>query len=348
VKKWVALTVAVLLVFVAGVGVWTFDFLYSSPGVKSETVIYEVKPGDSFGRVAFQLEAQDLIKDLNAFKILGRVLGYTSQIRVGEYELNRGMRPLEILSVLSSGKSIERPITFKEGLNMYEIAQALEDDGFFRAKDFLSLCKNKQLIEELLGEPLPSLEGYLFPETYRLTKYTTAEQLVRLMVQNFFRVYEQAEASGRLKKPRHEAVILASIIEKETGAPEERPMISSVFHNRLRLGMRLQSDPTILYGMLVASGVMPKNIRKKDIRAPTPFNTYTVNGLPFGPIANPGEEALKAALSPEASNYLYFVSRNDGTHVFSTSLKDHNRAVRKFQLDKKMREGRSWRDLNSR
>jgi UPF0755 protein len=143
-------------------------------------------------------------------------------------------------------------------------------------------------------------------------------------------------------------ITLASVVEKETGAPEERPVIASVFHNRLKKGMRLQSDPTILYGMLMKTGVMTKNIRKKDILAQTPYNTYTVRALPIGPIANPGKEAIKAVLNPGNTDFLYFVSRNDGTHVFSKTYEDHNKAVKAYQLNHRARKGKSWRDLKKR
>lgn len=164
------------------------------------------------------------------------------------------------------------------------------------------------------------------------------------MVKRFKTVYEIVNKSARIRMPIHKHVTLASLIEKETGTPEERSTISSVFHNRLRKKMRLQSDPTILYGILDQTGVMPKNIRKKDIRTHTKYNTYTVQELPHGPIANPGQKALEAAVNPESTDYLYFVSRNNGTHVFSKTLREHNKSVKKWQLNIKNRQGRSWRD----
>lgn len=327
------------------VTVLTFSFLYSTPGKPSEESIFEVKPQSSFNTVAKDLAEEGLISDQKKFKILARVLGHTTKIRVGEYKLNRGMKPIELLNTLTSGKSIIRPITFKEGLNMYEVAEIVESEGLGTKKEFLRLCRDKTLINELLRSSVPTLEGYLFPETYMVTKYTTIKTLIQKMVENFNSVYNRVvNEKPQIVLPRHEAVILASIIEKETGAPEDRPLIASVFHNRLKKGMRLQTDPTILYGILDKTGQMTNNIRKKDITAYTRYNTYVVDGLPYGPISNPGEESIRAALFPATSQNLYFVSRNDGTTVFSTNLKDHNNAVRKFQLDRKMREGRSWRD----
>ena len=165
------------------------------------------------------------------------------------------------------------------------------------------------------------------------------------MTDRFHTVYGEVSEGYAGSLSRHDIVTLASVIEKETGAPQERGIISSVFHNRLNKGMRLQSDPTIIYGYWVVSGEPLKNIRKKDILNPTPYNTYTIRALPVGPIANPGREAIKAAMFPEQSEHLYFVSKNDGTHIFTSTYKDHQKAVRDFQLNRKAREGKSWRDL---
>jgi len=174
------------------------------------------------------------------------------------------------------------------------------------------------------------------------------------MVQRFLKTYKKIRNENRFQVDlailpnRHSIVTLASIIEKETGAAEERPIISSVFHNRLNKKMRLQTDPTVIYGILDKTGVMTKNIRKKDLREPNKYNTYTFRGLPVGPIANPGKEALLAALQPEPTDFLYFVSRNQGTHVFSKNYRDHTNAVRRFQLNRAARKGKSWRDLKKK
>ena len=188
----------------------------------------------------------------------------------------------------------------------------------------------------------------MFPDTYNLTKYTPLRELIAAMVQKFILAYNNVEPMATVRMSRHEAVTLASVIEKETGAPDERPMIASVFHNRLHKGMRLQSDPTIIYGLWVASGVMKENITKADIMSPTQYNTYYIAKLPVGPISNPGKDALLAALRPSNSDNLYFVSRNDGTHAFTKTYEDHQKAVRLFQLDPRAREGKSWRDLKAR
>lgn len=172
----------------------------------------------------------------------------------------------------------------------------------------------------------------------------SAEKIVQMMVDHFNGVIgEIAPALQQDKILRHKMVTLASMIEKETGAPEERPTISSVFYNRMKKNMRFQSDPTIIYGIAVQKGAMVSNIKKSDIMNKTPYNTYTIPGLPIGPIANPGKEAISAALKPEKTEYLYFVSMNEGRHYFSRTYQEHDEAVKKYQKDRRMREGKSWR-----
>jgi UPF0755 protein len=198
---------------------------------------------------------------------------------------------------------------------------------------------------------IPSLEGYLYPETYSFSKFTGATAIVTTMVEKFLNEFQQV--IGPIPLPfrglaRHQLVILASMIEKETGAPQERPLIASVFYNRLAKNMKLQSDPTTMYGYLVETGKPLKNITRNDLLRATPYNTYTVPSLPLGPIGNPGRDAIAAAVKPAESGYFFFVSHNDGTHQFSGTLADHNNAVKKFQLDPKARDGKSWRDLNKK
>ena len=339
------------VIFAAGfvyLGYEAFRFLAAGTGSASEQFVFEVPNGKSFGQVARELQAKGLVSDSFRMRILGRLTGQAARVKRGEYALNRGMTPQEILSILVSGKSIQYPVTFPEGANMFEIATLLEAKGMFKAQDFLRACRDKAIIQDLLGIDVSSLEGYLFPETYNLTKFTPLRDLLAQMVQNFKNVYTTLEGQGSespIKLSRHEMVTLASVVEKETGAEEERPMIASVFYNRLTKNMRLQSDPTIIYGLWLESGLYKKNITREDILKPTRYNTYTIPRLPFGPIANPGREALAAVLKPSKSEYFYFVSRNDGTHIFTRTYEDHLKAVKSFQLDPSARAGKSWRDL---
>jgi UPF0755 protein len=283
-------------------------------------------------------------------RVVARLTRLDARVKRGEYQLNRAMTPQEILSVLISGKSIQYPVTFPEGSNIFEMAAMLESKKLFKASEFLKLVKDKDVIRELLGVEVSSLEGYLFPETYNVTKFTPLRELLGNMVQNFKTVYSQLEAQNpkRVNLPRHEMVTLASIVEKETGAPEERPMIASVFYNRLAKGMKLQSDPTIIYGIWVETGKYKQNITREDIERPNRYNSYTVPKLPFGPISNPGREALEAVMKPATSDYLFFVSRNEGTHIFTRTYEDHVKAVKSFQIDPAARAGKSWRDLKKK
>ena len=197
------------------------------------------------------------------------------------------------------------------------------------------------------GMSMKTLEGFLYPDTYHFNKTMTSEDMIHQMVHHANQMWSKADQSTAetLGMSRFQIITLASIIEKETGAPNERPMISSVFHNRLRKKMKLQSDPTTIYGMWDR---YRGKIHKSDLQEANPYNTYSVYGLPQGPIGNPGRDAITAALNPVNTDFLFFVSHNDGTHEFSRSLDDHNRAVRKFQLDPKAREGKSWRDLQKK
>lgn len=342
--------IAVLSLIVAGggaAGYLAYEFLNSAPSTEATEVIYEVQPGQSFNAIAKDLENQGLIKNAFIFSMYARFTNQRSLVKRGEYGFRKNMLPKDVLGIITSGKSIAKPFTVAEGLNIYEISDLYEAQGFGKKADFLTLVKDKALAQQLLGEPVDSLEGYLFPETYMITKFDNTRDLVSSMVRRFLAVYAEVGAAQALPGwSRNQVVTLASIVEKETGAKEDRPLISSVFHNRLVKKMKLQTDPTILYGMADASGVMPNNIRKDDILKPTRYNTYVINALPPGPISNPGRESLLATLKPAASKYLYFVSRNDGTTVFSEDLGNHNKAVQKFQVNSKAREGKSWRDLN--
>ena len=278
---------------------------------------------------------------------MGRISGYTTKIRTGEYALHGGMKPIEILRVISSGKSVTYPITFPEGYNMFEMAELAEKKGIATAKQFLAYCHDSQFIKTILGDNVETLEGYLFPETYQVTRSEGARGLIKLMVRRFLQVYgEVAHLAPTNGFTRHQWVILASIIEKETGYEKERGLISSVFHNRLKKNMRLQTDPTVIYGKMMQTGAPVKNITKKDLRTKNSYNTYTFRGLPKGPISNPGRAALLSAFQPDDTEFLYFVSRNDGTSKFSETLKEHNSAVRKYQLNRNNRVGKSWRDLD--
>jgi UPF0755 protein len=220
-------------------------------------------------------------------------------------------------------------VTIPEGLAGQQIAELLADRGLVDRDRFVSLLRDRETLGRfgLEGE---SLEGYLFPDTYRVVKGLNEEAIAQRMVRRFQEMFgpeEQARAR-ELQMTVPEVVTLASLIEREAHVPEERPLISSVFHNRLRRGMPLQSDPTVMYALSRFSG----RLTKANLQAPSPYNTYLRQGLPPGPIANPGRASIMAALYPASSRYLYFVSKNDGTHAFSTTLREHDARVRRYQI----------------
>jgi UPF0755 protein len=245
----------------------------------------------------------------------------------GEFILDANQSPVDLLNQLVSAKPVQHQLTVVEGLRLEEIADIFAADNWIDKERFLELAGNAGFIAELGLGQLSSLEGYLFPDTYLLVRPSPGEEkILSRLVNRALGVYRSLEP-GDTALTRHQVFTLASIVEKETGRADERPLIASVFHNRLGRRMKLQSDPTVIYGSENFSGPLTK----KDLKTPTPYNTYTISGLPPGPICSPGRESLQAVLAPAATSYLYFVSRNDGSHHFSTSLREHNRAVRKYQ-----------------
>jgi UPF0755 protein len=329
------------------VGWFRFRHFFSPVGTDpSRKIVFEVPLGASFSSIISRLAVANVLTDSLGFKLFLKTQKKTTGLKAGEYELYFHMPPSEVLRILTSGKSIEYLITIPEGVNIFDIALLFEKAHLGTHQEVLRLLRDAQFAQKLLGERVNSLEGYLFPESYAFTKYTTKEALIAQMVELFKKNYLELIAGSAANMTRHQIVTLASIIEKETGAAHERPRIASVFHNRLVKKMRLETDPTILYSLALDRGEMPLNIRRDDVRRPHPYNTYTVYGLPPGPIANPGRDALYAALHPESTPYLFFVSRNDGTHIFSELYGDHEKAVQSFQKNAKAREGKSWRDLN--
>ncbi len=256
-------------------------------------------------------------------------------MKAGEYAFAGALGPDEVLERVYRGEVKVYHFTVPEGLRMEEIAAIIEEAGLGRASELLPLMRDPAFSLEL-GVPFPNLEGYLYPDTYTFPRNPKPRAVLTAMVGRFRDVWRKAEAerSPHVTLDEKQAVTLASIIEKETGRPEERPRISCVFHNRLKRGMRLQTDPTVMYAtMLRNGGRWSQNISKADLLAPHPYNTYTVAGLPPGPIASAGAAALSAALHPSDCNDLFFVSRNDGTHVFCPDMRCHQAAVQKWQVE---------------
>jgi UPF0755 protein len=287
-----------------------------------------IPDGSTFQYVAALLEREGLIKNRAVFVLIGKSQSADRKVQAGEYELNPGMTPAEILSKLLNGEVLLHPLTIPEGLTITQIADVVPQLGLTDRMEFLRLAKDREFVASL-GIKAETLEGYLYPDTYKFPRPIEAREVLMAMVEQLRQVVgpDLLARMQELKMTMHEVLTLASIIEKETGSGGERPEISAVFHNRLKKHIPLQSDPTVIYGLPAFDG----NLHKKDLSSPSPYNTYRVQGLPPGPIANPGIEAIRAALYPSDSRSLYFVSRNDGTHQFSATLIEHNKAVEKYQ-----------------
>lgn len=295
---------------------------------QSQSVIIEVPEGMTLRQLAVRLESRRLIRSPLAFVLLGKWMGADRRLQAGEYALHAGMRPRDMLAAITSGHVVLYSVTIPEGYTIIELAQVFAQHGVTDPEGLIALAHDRGFIRSL-GIEAPSLEGYLFPDTYKFPRNTKPERVLKEMVEALRNAFtpELQQRARDIRMSLHEVLTLASVIEKETGAAQERELISSVFHNRLRLGIPLQSDPTVIYGLESFDG----NIRRKDLDSRSPYNTYRIRGLPPGPIANPGLGAIRAALYPAPTKYLYFVSRNDGTHQFSATLAEHNRAVDKYQ-----------------
>lgn len=287
-----------------------------------------IQDGSTFQQIAALLERERLIKSRSAFVIFGKSQSADRKVHAGEYELNPGMTPAEILAKLLNGQVLLHPLTIPEGLTLIQVADLVSQQGFTDRAEILRLAKDRAFIASL-GIKAETLEGYLYPDTYRFPRTVKAREVLAVMVEQLRQEVgpELLARMQELKMTMHEVLTLASVIEKETASGGERPEISAVFHNRLKKHIPLQSDPTVIYGLPSFDG----NLRKKDLSSPSPYNTYRVQGLPPGPIANPGIQAIRATLYPADSRSLYFVSRNDGTHQFSATLIEHNQAVEKYQ-----------------
>jgi UPF0755 protein len=338
--KWILVIALIVSAFVA----WQTQEYYSRALPHSAYTIITVTDNDTLREVGQQLYEKEVIGSVEVFVMWARIFGHDKKMKSGEYGVAVGTTLSGLFEILRSGKSLGHRLIVPEGTNLYEIAAKLEELSLCKKEDFVALTTNKKFIRSFFSEDVSSLEGYLFPDTYFFTKVDGCRTIARRLVLRFLDKFKKIGI--RPGWSRHQIVTLASIIEKETGAEFERPQISSVFHNRLQKKMRLQTDPTVIYARLLQTGSYSLNITKSDLLTDHPYNTYKRSGLPPGPISNPGFEALSAAVQPASTEYLYFVSKNDGTHVFSKNYKDHSSAVTSFQMDPKARAGKSWRDLS--
>jgi len=332
VKRILSILAVLLVVAAVAAGVWiyvTMERPYKGYGETEQFV--EIPAGSGSVSMGRRLAEMGIVRSATSFRVAVWLRGAGRRLQAGEYRFDRAMTPSEVVDKLARGDVYVRAITFREGLTVREMAALFESGGFGTAADFMAASKNAHLVTEI-DPAARDLEGYLFPDTYTLQRRTTAEQLVERMVNRFKKALTsdiQQQASGRGLSVR-QLVTLASLVEKETGKAEERPIVAGVYSNRLRIGMGLQCDPTVIYALMLA-GRYDGNIRKGDLQIDSPYNTYRYAGLPPGPIAAPGAASLAAAASPADVPYLFFVSRNDGSHVFATTLEEHNRNVNEFQ-----------------
>jgi UPF0755 protein len=337
-KFFIILTV-VMVLSAAGLTTWAavdlYRFAHRPYGTATdEGEIFSVTPGESLDHICTRLQQSGLVSDARRFMFLVRLNRADKHLKAGEYLLTGPLPPIKLLETLVAGNVYLYPLTIPEGYTLRQIANELTRLQLTDTDQFLHLATDPEVVNSF-GLQGQTLEGYLFPDTYHFPRGISPRTIIAKMVQRFKDQFPEAwlQREAELKMSTLEIVTLASIIEKETGDPSERPLISSVFHNRLKKGMRLETDPTVIYGLQDFDG----NLTRDHLRTPTPYNTYIIKGLPPGPIANPGRSAIEAALYPAHSDYLYFVAKKDGTHQFSTNIQDHNAAVAKYQLRR-----RSW------
>lgn len=320
---------AALLVVVAAWAVYTVFRPYQGFSGTAQFVL--IPPGASAGAIGQALEANGVVASARLFWITTRIQGQAGRLQAGEYRFDRPSRLIDVATKIATGQVYRRRVTIPEGLTMDEIASLLEAAAFGDKQTWLAEMSRKELVDDL-DRRASSLEGYLFPETYDYTRQTGPAQMIEKMVANFRRKFSDKEHSraSQLGMTVREVITLASLIEKETGQASERPLVSAVFHNRLKRGMLLQCDPTVIYAVKRVKAY-DNVVNQSDLELDSPYNTYKYRGLPPGPIANPGSDSIQAALYPDAADYLYFVSRNDGTHLFSKGLGEHQLRVQQYQ-----------------
>jgi UPF0755 protein len=330
------LILALLFLIVVGAAIGGMWLLLGSEkaykGYDAAEQFVEVPPGAGTASISRRLSEAGVVRDDLSFRVALWRSGQARRLQAGEYRFDRPMSAREVIDKLARGDVFLRPVTFPEGLTVRQMSQVYEKAGMGKAADFVAAAQNAALIRDI-DPAATDLEGYLFPDTYTLPRKATAAQLVERMVLRFRdalrpEIVDKAAARGLSVR---QLVALASLVEKETAKPEERAVVAAVYSNRLKIGMPMQADPTVIYAIEHA-GRYDGNIRREDLRFDSPYNTYRYPGLPPGPIASPGRASLAAAADPADVPYTYFVSRNDGSHVFSSTLDEHNRNVFEYQI----------------
>jgi UPF0755 protein len=332
-RRLIVVILAVLVTIAAAAGVIYSRVDRPFKGYDATEQFVDVPPGTGPAAIGRRLVEAGVVRDALTWRIAVFKSGHARLLKAGEYRFEGELRPADVIGKLARGEVYLRPITFPEGLSIQEMAKLFESRGFGTAASFEAAARNGALIAAL--DPHASdLEGYLYPETYPLPRRTNADALVRAMVSRFEQIVgpdlrDKAAARGLAVR---DVVTLASLVEKETARPEERPAVAAVYLNRLKIGMGLQCDPTVIYALQKA-GRYTGNLTRADLGFDSPYNTYKYAGLPPGPIAAPGRPSIEAVLNPADVAYLYFVSRNDGSHVFSDTYEEHRAKVREFQVE---------------
>jgi len=334
--KWFLVITLIIIVFVGISSTVVYKMFLLPTGNMSEPVVVRIKKGDTLMMTAVNLKELGAIKDERVFIAVAKVVGVERTIRTGEYEITPEMSPKDVLFLILTGRVVEYPVTIPEGYNVYQISELLSGLEFVDEAIFHSLIEDRDFMAKF-DIDASNMEGYLFPDTYNLNRGMDEKEIITLMVRRYFVVLEEekekSETSSGLSD--YEILILASIVEKEARVDDERPLISAVFVNRLNKRMKFDSCATVIYGMW---DDFNGNLTRAHLEKMTPYNTYLFSGFPPGPICNPGRAAIRAALNPTDCNYLYFVSKNDGTHYFSESLSEHNRAVYLYQKLRRYRK----------
>ncbi len=331
--KRLAFFVLVLIIVAAAAGAWFYrDADRPFKGYEGPEQFVEIAQGAGSSGIAKRLADAGVVRDVNSFRLALWLTGSGRRLQAGEYRFDQPMSARQVVARIARGDVYVRPLTFPEGLTYKQMGPLYEAKGFGPAASFVAAARNAALVHAV-DPKATDLEGYLFPDTYTLPRRTTADQLVARMVASFTKaltpdLVARAEARGLTVR---QLVTLASIIEKETGNPDERSLVAAVYTNRLKIGMGLQCDPTVIYA-LERAGRYDGNLSREDLQFDSPYNTYRYAGLPPGPIASPGRASLEAAVNPANAPYLYFVSKNDGSHAFATTLDEHNRNVQQYQV----------------
>jgi UPF0755 protein len=324
-----------IILAAAGILIFFASLIYYSTNPidkKNATVIVDIPTGSSFLKLTEILNDAGMIRNRILFYGLVITRQALGSIRAGEYEFNTSMTPSAVIDKLLRGEIKTYRVTIPEDFSIKEIAVRLMEYKLINEEDFFELAEDEEFLKSI-GVKADSVEGYLFPETYYFDRSMSTRQIMRIMVSQFWKKVtpEMMSRAKKLGFSVKEYITLASLIGKESGNSEEKPLISAVFHNRLKKKMKLQSDPTAVYDLENFEGA----VRRSHLKRNSPYNTYVINGLPPGPIANPGLDSLQAALHPAEVNYLYFVAKRDGSHFFSASLEMHNQAISRYRINKK-------------